>query len=766
MGDVIVDAEAVADDVVQFLVEAFADNPGHLPLMLIHRALRPVADLPQLVIRSLNHRREGAAWHRAHGVEHREDLIRIPDDNLMDQLLILQEGKALFHLLRKAKMLVGIFGADAQIVVADVQRVADAADPLRHDVHIPEDLLILRAVVGIRACNNRLSGFSCHGDDPLQYLPQAVHRGNRAERHFRRVVARGLDLDVVIPLHRFEKPCVIPVAGEFKDLVVETRAADQKMIPLLFKTRPPDPRFGGAAALLGGFAHDDKGVGAGFGDHLIEALEAFMVFRQHRDMASSHLAVSRIILDVIELFQRLCAHAHGILHHRQEDGREHLGIVVGAVGNFFVIGDVIEIRHIAQAVEMPFLKDHPGEIQGIDHRILQRRPPDSSQFLIQEMVVKRRIVGNQYIVADPGEKIIRRLRKAQRRAHHGVGDIRLAGDHGGNRHRRPDELLAPVDDHVVFDLDRTEFDDVVKETGKTRGLKVKAHESRIIQQCITGVSYNHEAVIGHVHLTAEPHLEGMIGMIFRELCAGVVGFDKALHIGMVHDADAGVADRKGVVHDLFRRAYPVHFRHVGMHVQLDSFLFGIIGRNLMFDLLHRHRLGDIIPGVGIEDHRTEHPVELTLLQISEFLFRKVLAFKAFDRDRIGAVEDGQGFDQLAVLGGDLITGKHFALKADVLRLIPDIPEFHLRPVFPLHPGIPLLFLRLFLHRSRRLFFLHDGLHLRLNQHPHFHADLDIVQSDPGKILLQQRHRLFAINPVLFPCKDEGDRLRSLIITER
>ena len=98
-----------------------------------------------------------------------------------------------------------------------------------------------------------------------------------------------------------------------------------------------------AAAFLTALAHHSKRLDVRFGNQLVQILDAGMIFGNNTDVAAAHLleilGSGKFVLQVADRGTAMLF--TGIGHQTHEDTSQCLGIIVRAVGHFFIVFHVI-----------------------------------------------------------------------------------------------------------------------------------------------------------------------------------------------------------------------------------------------------------------------------------------------------------------------------------------------------------------------------------------------------------------------------------------
>ena len=163
--------------------------------------------------------------------------------------------------------------------------------------------------------------------------------------------------------------------------------------------------------------------------------------------------------------------AKAIAHH-EEDARQHLRVVVGAVmvevAEFVVFGDDIEF------VLFQFGVDVARERDGVKIGV-RERDPLSLRHHPEKAGIEVGVVGDQHAVAGEIEERAQRLGGGRGALHHLVGDPGKFRDLGRDRDAGIDEGVEAVEHFPVADQDGADLGDPAGTVVKTGGLDIEDH---------------------------------------------------------------------------------------------------------------------------------------------------------------------------------------------------------------------------------------------------------------------------------------------------
>ena len=412
--------------------------------------------------------------------------------------------------------------------------------------------------------DDRLAQLVAQLDDFAVDVPQRLVVRHAPLAHQKRVVAHGLDFQIVIPRRDFLDflPRLIfqHRAVEFARLA---RAADNQPFAVAVNHETRHVR---AAAEV---------VQMPDGHQSVEVDQPLLTFHQQNDVVAFADGAALEGVQVAEFGEPVLF--LGDFEHLRQTVRRRGRVVDGAVGIFEA-----HAQRLADALQFERLQFRQ-QLARQGQRIQNRRvelAPQPAQLRFEQLAVKRGVVGGNRGIADEVHQLRDSgLRRFFIRQHH-VRNARNFGNFRPQGNFRVHQNRQRIHQRAAGHFHRADFNHAVFQRVQPGGFKVQ-HDDGIINRAVVFISDNLRFV-DKVALAARNQLN-------RLLFDGIERRRERLHHTVVGNRDGGMPPLDGTLDEVARRGQRVHGGHVGVHVQLDALFFR---RVLAPDALHRHHIAD------------------------------------------------------------------------------------------------------------------------------------------------------------------------------
>ena len=187
---------------------------------------------------------------------------------------------------------------------------------------------------------------------------------------------------------------------------------------------------------------------------------------------------------------------------------------------------------------------------------------------------------------------------------------------------------------------------------------------------------------------------------------------KGLNHKMIGNGDGIHSPRIRLIDVFFNIADTIHFRKLGMHMQLHTFFLCFIHTLYFCNLFNHVRHKDKLPGIGIVFRLTIGYDTVSVLYFRQYFLCDGTAFKPLHDDGIVVIPDPQHLDITSIAQRSCFRFKDLTMDTDTMAFFRYIMNgkrhILVQPLFPLRLKIIAFLFLIHLHRLRcRLTFHRD-----------------------------------------------------------
>ena len=556
LGHEVQGGEMVADDGLQFLVEALLDHVGQGVAVdavgLVH------GHAGELVLRVGDHGGVGAVGEGLQDLDLVGDGVGVVHHHLLCPVAQVRELRQ--HLLGGLEAEVRLIGriVEAQLVQQD----------------LPVDGVLRLQKVHVAGGYGALAQLVAEGEDPAVDVVEGLLVLHLALPDEEGVVAVGLDLQIIIVAGDLQQ-LLLRLAGEHRPVELPRLAGRAQN-----ETAPKDRKH----------ATGDQGLAApkvvqvGEADELVEVLHTRLILGEDHDMVGPLLLLPLVPIPLLRRVghhgQGVDAHGFELLHHLHEEHGAGVGVVVRPVMAAHVDA-VVSAEGIQLMVHHVVVEDVAGEHEGV--RVGQiEADAELLPVVGDEADVEPGVVGHETRTAAEVPEPLQSVPAGRRANEHILCDAGELGDVLGDDHAVVDEGVEPLGDPAVHHPDLADLYDDAGLRLEACGLDIERH-----------VLPRHGKVHGvglQIPLHAVEGLDaGGFGR-FRRLGEG-------LDVAVVRDGQGFVAPAGGGPEGFGQVRDAVHGGHAGVEVQLRPLLRGGV---LPHDPVHDVAVVDIEVQLRVE----------------------------------------------------------------------------------------------------------------------------------------------------------------------
>ena len=538
--DHIENGKAVLDDRGQLLVQTLRNHVGER--ITVHRFCSLPANALEILLRAVHVRRKGSL---------REGTDIFVINPIGDHVGVLHDHLVRLFLAEIRKFLEHFLGR----TVIEVNIAVGVGELLSRKQNLTVQLVRVVHEMRVTGCNDGNIQLFAQSHDLTVEVAKPLLAVDLTLGKQEAVIADRLNLKVIVELCDFLNLTVgLALDDGLHQFARLAGRADDQPFSVFFKSCLRNSR------------EPLKIIQIAFRNQAIKILQSHLVFHQNDLMIGFQLQRvglrAHFVLQIGKAANVLRLH---LFHHGEEDHRQHLRVVAGAV-----VIEVSELKVVGKRIQLVIFQ-LGIQISRQRNRVEIRIFKGNFKLLrvvTKEARVKVRIVCNKEAVAAEREEFRKNLLDSPRVLHHVVGDARQLDDLLGDRLARIHEGVVALENLAVLDFDRTDFGDLAGLEGQTRRFDVENDEFVRKGTAVLTVKRTRRIV----------HEVGLdtVNDVLTDLLGGQHRVLEALHVSVVGDGHGAVSPPIRGLDRHVGRNQRVHIRHHGVQMQLYALFLRVV----------------------------------------------------------------------------------------------------------------------------------------------------------------------------------------------